>query len=236
MSVPAAATEKQVQCTGTRPHAPARTPQPALTPDSDGGTTRPVYRTTPAPHPAMYAARACICLRHAPRAPPWPRHAPPAPPLRAAPRGVSLSSPVPAHISVCLSPLPVRGTGSAPAAAGVTGTGLVSTRGRPAHHVPIYTKKKDWPYHWRAACLSWACVSRGVVASSPRTPGVALSGGWIVPLRLRPPERIAWRNEGDRDAEAAAGESSGCMHAQRAGAGRCSRFRRNACMIVDSRV
>jgi hypothetical protein len=139
MSVPAAATEKQVQCTGTRPHAPARTPQPALTPDSDGGTTRPVYRTTPAPHPATYAARACICLRHAPR-PGLATRLPP--PLRAAPRGVSLPSPVPAHISVCLSPLPVRGTGSAPAAAGVTGTGLVSTRGRPAHHVPIYTKER----------------------------------------------------------------------------------------------
>lgn len=233
MSVPAAATEKQVQCTGTRPHAPARTPQPALTPDSDGGTTRPVYRTTPAPHPATYVARACICLRHAPR-PGLATRLPPPPCARRLEASPCPAQCLPTFLSVSL-PFPCGALAAPPPPPGSQGRDSCRRAAGPRTTCP-YIQKKDWPYHWRAACLSWACVSRGVVASSPRTPGVALSGGWIVPLRLRPPERIAWRNEGDRDAEAAAGESSGCMHAQRAGAGRCSRFRRNACMIVDSRV
>jgi hypothetical protein len=109
-----------------------------------------------------HVRRACLHLP-SPRAPPWPRHAPRAPPARGASRRLPAQPSACPHFCLSLSPpSPVRGTGSA--AAGVTGAGLVSTRGRPAHHVPIYTKKKDWPYHWRAACLSWACVSRGVVA------------------------------------------------------------------------
>lgn len=77
---------------------------------------------------------------------------------------------LPTFLSVSLSPLSRAGHWQR-RRRGHRGGTRVDARQARAPRAHIY--KKDWAYHWRAACLSWACVSRGVVASSPRTPGVA---------------------------------------------------------------
>lgn len=158
---------------------------PALTPDSDGGTTRPVYRTTPAPHPATYVARACICLRHAPRPGLATRLAPA---LRAAPRGVSLSSPVPAHISVCLSLPPLPSGALAAPPPGSQGRDSCRRAAGPRTTCPYIQKKKIGP----------------IIGAPPACLGHVSRAAWWLDLHVR----RAWHCQGGGSCRYAYGRPS----------------------------
>lgn len=138
MAVPAAATEKQVQCTGTHGHQHSH---PTATAAPRGPyTVRRRHLTQPR------TSRAPALHLPSPRAPPWPRHAPRARPARGASRRLPAQPSACPHFcnSVCLS-LPLSRAGHWQRRRGHRGGTRVDARQARAPRAHIYKKKKIGP-------------------------------------------------------------------------------------------